>query len=90
MYRVVTTRQFDEDFRQLDHDVAVRVIAKIEWLSKHPEALRFPLKHVPRDLKGLHKYRIGNHRLLLWVDEKEEILTLYAIRHRSSIYKSLK
>jgi len=75
LYRVVTTQQFDEDFRQLDHDVAVRVISKIEWLSKNPEVLRFPLKHMPRDLKGLHKYRIGDYRVLLWVDKKEEVLT---------------
>ncbi len=89
MYRIVTTRQFDEDFRKLEHDSAVRVISKLERLSEHPEALRFPLKHMPRDLKGLHKYRIGDYRLLLWIDNKVKVLTLYAIRHRSSIYKSL-
>ncbi|MBE0480914.1 MAG: type II toxin-antitoxin system RelE/ParE family toxin [Dehalococcoidia bacterium] len=89
MYRVVTTRQFDNDFRQLDNDTASRVISKAEWLSNHPESLRFPLKHVPSDLKGLHKYRIGDYRLLLWVDHDKQVLTLYAVKHRSSIYKNL-
>ena len=50
MYRLETTPDFDSDFKSLDSDVAERISKKLEWLSANPEALRFPLKHVPRDL----------------------------------------
>jgi mRNA-degrading endonuclease RelE of RelBE toxin-antitoxin system len=54
VYRIETTPEFDEDLRNLDHAVARRIIAKAEWLAEHPEALRFPLRHLPNDLKDLH------------------------------------
>lgn len=90
MHRIETTPEFDEDLRNLDHAVARRVIAKVEWLAEHPEALRFPLRHLPDDLKGLHKYRVGDHRILLWVDREAEVLTLYGVRHRREIYDLLR
>lgn len=89
MYRIETTPEFDEDLRNLDHAVARRVIAKVEWLAEHPEALRSPLRHLPDDLKGLHKYRVGDHRILLWLDREAEVLTLYGVRHRREIYDLL-
>jgi mRNA-degrading endonuclease RelE of RelBE toxin-antitoxin system len=57
MYRIETTPEFDQDLSSLDRALARRVIAKVEWLAEHPEALRFPLRRLPKDLKGLHKYR---------------------------------
>jgi len=89
VYRVETTPEFDEDLGSLDHSVAQRVVRKVEWLAAHPEALRFPLRHLPEDLKGLHKYRVGNYRVLLWVDREDEILTLYGVRHRRDVYDLL-
>ena len=55
MYRIDTAPEFDEDIENLDPAVAQRVIRKLEWLAEHPESLRFPLRHLPEGLKGLHK-----------------------------------
>ena len=52
MYRIETTPEFDEDLRRLDRGVARRVVEKVEWLAEHPETLRYPLRHLPDDLKG--------------------------------------
>lgn len=64
MYRIATTPQFDADLKRLDRDIATRVVKKLEWRSHHPETLKIPLKHPPKDLKGLHKDRIGDYRIL--------------------------
>ncbi|MBI2913541.1 MAG: hypothetical protein HYY03_06435 [Chloroflexi bacterium] len=74
----------------MDPAVAARVIERIEWLADHPEVLRFPLRHLPRDLRGLHKYRVGEYRVLLWVNHQDKVLTLYGAAHRGSIYRELK
>ncbi len=89
MYRIETTPHFDDDLRRLDRTTAAYLIEKVEWLALHPKALRFPLKHLPKDLKGLHKYRVGDYRILLWVDHQAEVLTLYGVAHRRSIYREL-
>ena len=90
MYRVDTTPQFDDDLRRLPRPTAARIIERIEWLAQHPDVLRFPLRHVPPDLRGLHKYRVGDYRVLLWIDRRREVLTLYGVAHRRSIYRDLR
>ena len=90
MYRIDTAPEFDEDIENLDPAVAQRVIRKLEWLAEHPESLRFPLRHLPEGLKGLHKYRVGDYRVLLWVDHEAKVLTLYGVRHRDDIYGRLR
>ncbi len=89
MYKIRITTNFKRDLKALDRDISSRIISKIEWLAKHPEAIRHPLKHIPKDLKGLHKYRIGNYRVLFWVDHNNKALTLYGIEHRRSVYDKL-
>ena len=90
MYRVETTPEFDQGLSSLDSAVARRVIRKVEWLAEHPEVLRFPLRHLPKGLKGLHKYRVGDYRVLLWVDHEAEVLTLYGVQRRREIYDFLR
>jgi mRNA interferase RelE/StbE len=90
VYRIETTPHFDDDLRRSDRSTVARILEAIEWLAEHPEALRFPLRHVPRDLRGLHKYRVGDYRILLWVDHQERVLTLYGVAHRRSVYRELR
>jgi len=82
VYRIETTPEFDEDLNRLDRTVAQRIIRKVEWLAEHHEVLCYPLRHLPEDLKGLHKYRVGDYRVLLWVNRKAGVLTLYGVQHR--------
>lgn len=89
MYRIDTTPEFDRDIKALDKPTAARIINKIEWLSLNPDVLKHPLKHMPADLKGLQKYRIGDHGILFWVDHNHKNLTLYGVEHRRSVYKKL-
>ena len=49
-----------------------------------------PLKDEEPDLKGLHKYRVGDYRVLLWVNHEADLLTLYGVRHRREIYDLLR
>jgi mRNA-degrading endonuclease RelE of RelBE toxin-antitoxin system len=90
VYRVEFTPEFEHDVRRPDLAAAQRVILKATWLAEHPEALRLPLRHRPQDLKGLHKNRVGDYRILLWVDCQAEELTLYGVRHHRDVYDLLR
>jgi mRNA interferase RelE/StbE len=89
MYRVATTPEFDRDIKALDKPAAARIINKIEWLALNPEVLKHPLKYMPAELKGLQKYRVGDYRILFWVDHNHKTITLYGVEHRRTVYKKL-
>lgn len=88
-YGILTTRDFDRDLRKLDRTMAKRIARKIEWLARHPELLAEPLQGLPPELTGLHKYRVGDYRILLWPDHSSRTLTLHAVGHRREIYRRL-
>jgi mRNA interferase RelE/StbE len=87
-FRIVTTPSFERDFKKLDATVARRVSKKILQLAAHPE-MGQPLRNMPEDLAGLRKYRVGDYRVLYWVDHELRAVKLYAVGHRSSIYQGL-
>lgn len=89
MYRVEYTPGFEKDICRLDRSEALRIIEKIEWLAANPGAVRFPLKHMPEDLKNLHKYRIGAWRVFLWIDHEKRVITLYGVKHRRDAYRRI-
>ena len=89
MYRIDTTADFDKDIKALDKPTATRIINKIEWLALNTDLLKHPLKHMPKDLKGLQKYRVGDYRILFWLDHNHKVLTLYGVEHRKTVYKKL-
>lgn len=87
MYTIKTIPAFDKDIKKLDRVIAKRIISKIETLAQNPALLGYHLKHMPDDLDGLEKYRIGDWRILFWADHKKQEIILYGVDHRSRIYK---
>ena len=87
MYQIKTTPTFDKDIKKLDRQIAKRIIKKIELLAKNPKLLRYSVKYLPKDLEGLQKYRIGDWRILFWIDHKKKEIILYGVDHRKLIYK---
>ena len=58
-YRVEVTPEFERDLARFAPETARRILRKIDWLAARPEAIPAPMKHLPRDLAGLRKYRVG-------------------------------
>ena len=88
-YDLHTTPTFDKAFKRLEAATAREINEKLQWLAMHPELLRHPLRHMPPALKGLQKYRVGDWRILFWVEHARGVITLYTVEHRSHIYRDL-
>jgi mRNA-degrading endonuclease RelE of RelBE toxin-antitoxin system len=88
-YRVEVTPEFERDLAHLAPETARRILKKIEWLAARPETIPAPMKHLPRDLAGLRKYRIGDYRGVFWLRPSRHVLTLYGVEHRRSAYRDL-
>lgn len=54
-------------------------------LTQHPEVFGKPLRY---SLKGARSFRVGDYRVIFCITKK--IVTIYAIQHRSVVYKNTK
>ncbi|OHA25379.1 MAG: hypothetical protein A3D52_00785 [Candidatus Taylorbacteria bacterium RIFCSPHIGHO2_02_FULL_44_36] len=87
-YKIVPTKTFERTLKKLDRAVAKRALAKINKLRNNTgEIIR--LHFTPKGLEGLYKYKIGEWRVLLWLDESKKEITLYRVGHRKEIYRNL-
>ena len=66
-----------------------RIINKISETAKNPYNIK-SLKYSPKNLPNLYKLKAGDWRILFWIEQKEKIIILYTIEHRSRIYRDLK
>ena len=59
---------------------------KIDWLSQNIEnIIPAPLKG---KFKGKYKLRIGDWRIVYSFENLTQLITVYAVRHRSEVYKT--
>lgn len=84
-YSVEFTPQAEEDLARLDKSIAQQVSNKIDWLSQSIEyIIPIPLKG---KFDGKYKLRVGDWRMIYSFEHTTQIITVYAIRHRSEVYK---
>ena len=83
-YRIELTRSCAKGLDELPPRTAARLLEAIESLGANPR---------PRQCKKLtgsarsYRVRIGSYRLLYEVNDRNEVVIVYAAGHRSKIYK---
>ena len=79
------TPQAEEDISRLDKTITRNIANKITWLSENIEfIIQAPLKG---KFKGKYKLRVGDWRIVYSYEHASQVITIYAIRHRSEVYK---
>lgn len=86
-YRVRTTPRFDKEFRKLD-----RYTQKMlkSWIVKHLEGCEDPRsfgKGLTANRAGQWRYRIGDYRMICYINNNELIILALSIGHRKEVYK---
>jgi len=84
-YQVDFLPQALGDLRRLDKLIAWRILKKIKWLSVNLDNLT--PEPLGGDLKGLFKLRVGSHRVLYTISQKEPVIIIHLVGHRREIYK---
>ena len=74
------------DLNSIDRVIAQRIFNKIRWLSENFEHI-VP-ETLTADFSGMCKLRVGNWRVIYTVSQKEKIIVVLMVGHRSDIYKS--
>ncbi|NWF76321.1 MAG: type II toxin-antitoxin system RelE/ParE family toxin [Nitrospirae bacterium] len=84
-YKVEFTTQAEEDISRLDKTIAQNIANKIDWLSQNIENINpAPLRG---KFKDKYKLRVGDWRVIYSIEHASHIITIYAVRRRSEVYK---
>lgn len=78
--------QAQEDLESLDHTVAQRMVKKLAWFARQPDPLKFAVRLRPPAI-GDARFRIGDYRIIVVVNEKNKKIVIAAVGHRREIYR---
>jgi mRNA interferase RelE/StbE len=81
--QVKATPRFIESLNKLDTAIKQRVLHKTTELADNP----YDGKMLRSELRGLFSLRVGDYRIIYWVDDKENIVWLVNVGHRRRVYE---
>ena len=88
-YNIRSLASFERSFFRISHNDKKRITEKLDHLALHPETIGASMKNLPRDLRGLHKIRVGDWRIFFWADHQKREIILYDLEWRDKAYKRL-
>lgn len=86
-FRIQTTTRFDKEFKKLDRYTQKLLKA---WIEKYLVGCDNPRafgKGLSANRAGQWRYRIGDYRLICYINDNELIILALSIGHRKEIYK---
>lgn len=84
-YRLAPTKTFETALHKLDRSVAKRILLKLNELEENPHGI-LPLQFTPKGMEKLHKYKVGEWRVFLWLDAtKKRNYALYRKTPKRSV-----
>ena len=86
LYRILFTNEAKKNIGKLDPSIAGIIRKAIGSLASNP-AKGKPLAY---ELAGLRSMRTSDYRIIYRMKEKELLIIVIAVGHRSEIYKKLK
>ena len=82
-----TSKCFDKDFKKLDR-YTQRIIKG--WITKNISGIENPRalgKALTGNLAGLWRYRIGDYRLIVEIQDDRFVILALSVRHRREVYR---
>ena len=86
-YSVETTTRFDREFKKLDR-YTKRII--LSWIEKNLDGCSNPRQHgkaLAGNLSGQWRYRIGDYRLIVLIEDDRLVITALTVGHRREVYQ---
>lgn len=86
-YTVVVASSFEDEFKKLDTGIQQQIL---KWIQKHLMDVDFPTtpgKTLKGDLRNYVRFRVGDYRIISYVDNDVFVITHVHIGHRKDICK---
>lgn len=86
--KVIYSARADKDLERLERSTAQRIIKKVKEFTDQENPL-VQAKALSGEFLGLHRFRVGDFRIIFSVDKNGSIsiFTILHIAHRKDIYK---
>ena len=85
-YSVETTEMFDKEFKKLDRYTQKMIKSWIERNLVDCENPRLHGKALVSNRKGQWRYRIGDYRIICFIEDNRLVITALSVGHRREIY----
>jgi mRNA interferase RelE/StbE len=86
MYTIVVHRRAAGYLKKLSHDQQTRVKHVLNRMKNNPLGLS-GIKSMVGDWAGYQRVRIGNIRIIFWIDEDKKVVYVDHIGPRGDVYK---
>ena len=86
IYQLITTDKFDKAFKKLDRQTKKIIKAWIDKNLMDCEDPRIHGKGLTSNRSGQWRYRVGNYRILVEIQDNQLVLVLIDVGHRSKIH----
>lgn len=84
-WRLETTATFEREFRKLDRSIQKRVLAYLFDVIELPEP-RQRGKGLTANRSGHWRYRVGDYRVIVAIDDTALLVLALTVAHRSEVY----
>ena len=86
-YDIRWKKSAEKDLLGINYKQIPRIIESIESLAKNPFSRQY------RKLQGtdnFYRIRVGDYRVIYQVNNDENVLTIFYVRHRKDVYRKRK
>jgi mRNA interferase RelE/StbE len=83
MYKIIVGAQADRQIKKLPPEYFKLVRQHIKELADNPR----PFGAEKLTNKEGYKLRVGVYRVLYTIDDKEQVVTVYRVKHRREVYR---
>jgi len=84
-WSIKTTADFNDEIKNADRDIAVRVLKKLRHLATLDDPTS-ACKALTGPLGGLWRVRVGDWRVILDVQQTDLVIVALELGHRSEVY----
>jgi mRNA interferase RelE/StbE len=82
-YKRYFTKLAEKDLNKLDTKLGFKILEKIKELSESPR----PQGSKKLKTTDYYRLRVGDYRVVYEIDDSNESITVYKIRHRKDVYR---
>lgn len=86
MYSVRLTPEAQEFYAAAELSLAKKIARCLEVLEQTP-SYHPNIKALKGDFAGYYRYRVGDYRVVYYIDEAEFVVIVTLIAHRSFVYE---